>query len=86
MIILCFDAHKLDISDEFKRTIESLKGNEDKIKIVLNKSDSITQQELMRVYSYYFFSYSLFFVLSLIHIGKMIWCSDVVFGQGHEDS
>lgn len=49
-IILLFDAHKLDISDEFKRCIEALSGNEDKIRIVLNKSDMIDHQQLMRVY------------------------------------
>ncbi|KAL3309614.1 3-hydroxyisobutyryl-CoA hydrolase, partial [Cichlidogyrus casuarinus] len=49
-IILLFDAHKLDISDEFKRVIEVLKGNEDKIRIVLNKADMIDSQQLMRVY------------------------------------
>jgi len=64
-IILLFDAHKLDISDEFKRCIEALsglfyyflgvskiffKGNEDKIRIVLNKSDMVDHQQLMRVY------------------------------------
>ena len=36
-ILLLFDAHKLDISDEFKLSIEALKGNDDKIRIVLNK-------------------------------------------------
>ena len=50
MIILVFDAHKLDISDEFKYTIEALKKNEDKIRIVLNKSDMVPAQNLMRVY------------------------------------
>ena len=50
MILLLFDAHKLDISDEFKRTIEVLKGNDDKIRIVLNKSDTVSTQQLMRVY------------------------------------
>jgi len=32
LIIMLFDAHKLDISDEFKHAIESLKGNDDKIR------------------------------------------------------
>lgn len=49
-IILLFDAHKLDISDEFRRSIEALRRHDDKIRIVLNKSDMVTQQQLMRVY------------------------------------
>lgn len=49
-IILLFDAHKLDISDEFRRSIEALKGYDDKIRIVLNKADMVDHQQLMRVY------------------------------------
>lgn len=49
MILLLFDAHKLDISDEFKRVIESLKGCPDKVRVVLNKADAISNQQLMRV-------------------------------------
>ncbi|KAF6036326.1 Past1 [Bugula neritina] len=49
-IILLFDAHKLDISDEFRRAIEALKTYEDKIRIILNKADMINAQQLMRVY------------------------------------
>ena len=40
-ILLLFDAHKLDISDEFRRSIEALKGHDDKIRIVLNKADMV---------------------------------------------
>lgn len=50
VILLLFDAFKLDISDEFKLVMESLKGHEEKMRIVLNKSDAITNQQLQRVY------------------------------------
>ena len=50
IILLMFDAHKLDISDEFKSSIEAMRGHEDKIRIVLNKADLVDHQELMRVY------------------------------------
>ncbi|XP_014511362.1 EH domain-containing protein 1-like isoform X1 [Vigna radiata var. radiata] len=50
LILLLFDPHKLDISDEFKRVISSLKGNDDKIRVVLNKADQVDPQQLMRIY------------------------------------
>lgn len=50
LIILLFDAHKLDISDEFRNTIDSLRGNDDKIRCILNKADQVDRQRLMRVY------------------------------------
>lgn len=49
-ILLLFDAHKLDISDEFKRIIQMLRGFDDKVRLVLNKADGTEPQELMRVY------------------------------------
>lgn len=49
-IILLFDANKLDISDEFRRSIEAIHGYEDKVRIVLNKADQVDHHELMRVY------------------------------------
>ncbi|RHN67183.1 putative EH domain-containing protein [Medicago truncatula] len=50
LILLLFDPHKLDISDEFKRVITSLKGHDDKIRVVLNKADQVDTQQLMRIY------------------------------------
>uniref|UniRef100_A0A1I7W3Q1 Dynamin-type G domain-containing protein n=1 Tax=Loa loa TaxID=7209 RepID=A0A1I7W3Q1_LOALO len=48
-IFLLFDANKLDISDEYKQVIQILEGNEDKIKIILNKADWVSPRELVHV-------------------------------------
>ena len=50
LILLLFDPYKLDISDEFKAVISTLRGHDDKVRIVLNKADSVDPQQLMRVY------------------------------------
>ncbi|KAF9170066.1 3-hydroxyisobutyryl-CoA hydrolase [Mortierella sp. AD011] len=50
LILLFFDSYKLDISDEFKSSISALKGQEEKVRVILNKSDMVDQQQLMRVY------------------------------------
>jgi len=48
-ILLLFDAHKLDISDEMKATIDRIRSSDEKIRVVLNKADVPTQQ-LVRIY------------------------------------
>eukprot|EP00929_Paragymnodinium_shiwhaense_P032887 TRINITY_DN18171_c0_g1_i1.p1 TRINITY_DN18171_c0_g1~~TRINITY_DN18171_c0_g1_i1.p1 ORF type:complete len:530 (-),score=134.60 TRINITY_DN18171_c0_g1_i1:165-1754(-) len=50
MILLLFDVSKLDISDEFRRVILAVKGNDHKVHIILNKADAVTTPQLMRVY------------------------------------
>ncbi|GMI25005.1 hypothetical protein TrCOL_g12025 [Triparma columacea] len=50
LIVIIFDAHKLDISDELKRVIELMKPHSDKVRVLLNKADMVDAQQLMRVY------------------------------------
>ncbi|CAK0799156.1 unnamed protein product [Prorocentrum cordatum] len=50
LILLLFDAHKLDISDEFREVIEALSGDGDKCRCVLNKADEIDGENLVKVY------------------------------------
>ena len=50
LIIVMFDAHKLDISDELTAVLEKLRGHQEKIRILLNKVQQIDTQQLMRVY------------------------------------
>jgi len=45
-----FDAHKLDVSDELRNVLQTLRPQQDKMRILLNKADSIDGQQLMRVY------------------------------------
>ena len=50
MIILFFDVHKLDVADEFESIIRKVQKHHKKLIVVLNKADSITTPQLIRVY------------------------------------
>ena len=51
IILLMFDAHKVDISDEFRDVIKLLEGYDDKIRVVLNKADALEPSDLLKVNS-----------------------------------
>ena len=51
-IVLLFDANKLDISDEFRRSIEAIHGYEDKVRIVLNKADQVKMGTEILIWMY----------------------------------
>ena len=50
LILLVFDAYKLDISDEFRGVIEELRSHEDKVRCILNKASGLDIESLIRVY------------------------------------
>ncbi|KAF0753342.1 EH domain-containing protein 3-like [Aphis craccivora] len=50
MIVLTFDANKLDISDELKEAIDVLKSHDSKLRIILNKADTIDSRSVLRVH------------------------------------
>jgi len=50
LVLLTFDAHKLDISDEFQEVMEVLRPYTDRVRCVLNKADQIDAANLVRVY------------------------------------
>jgi len=51
LILLLFDADKLDVSDELKEVVTTIRlHNNDKIRCVLNKADGVSREQLVRVY------------------------------------
>ncbi|XP_051979583.1 sarcalumenin-like [Xyrauchen texanus] len=56
LIFLVFDPTKLDVGLELEMLFRQMKGRESQIRIILNKADSLTTQNLMRVYGALFWS------------------------------
>jgi len=85
-IILVFDAHKLDISDEFKQAIEAIRAQDDKIRIILNKADMMSHQQLMRVYGALMWSLSKILgnpEVSRVYVGSF-WSQPLRFAGNRE--
>ncbi|CAJ1014644.1 putative 50S ribosome-binding GTPase/Dynamin family/Domain (DUF5600) [Leishmania utingensis] len=61
LILVFFDPSKLDAGAELRQLFQtSFKGIENRLRLVLNKADSISTQELMRVYGSLFWNLSNF--------------------------
>lgn len=50
LIILLFDAHKLEVSNEVRDVIDALHPHWDRVRIVLNKSHEVDADSLIKVY------------------------------------
>lgn len=56
LIFIVFDPTKLDVGLELETLFKQLKGKESQIRLILNKADTHSSQELMRVYGALFWS------------------------------
>jgi len=46
LIIIFFDVNKMGVSTEMKSVLDNIQGNEEKIRIVFNKSDTVDERDL----------------------------------------
>lgn len=61
-IMLVFDAERSDISEHFAKLIVALKGNLQKVRVVLNKADGVGHQQLMRNFGAFVWTLGMFVV------------------------
>lgn len=50
VVIVFFDANKLEITPEFLKVIEQLRGSKKKLRLVLNKADAVQASDLLNVF------------------------------------
>ena len=46
LIIIFFDVNKMGVSTEMKTVLDNIQGNEEKIRIVFNKADTVDERDL----------------------------------------
>jgi len=51
LIIIFFDVNKMGVSTEMKSVLDNIKGNEEKIRIVFNKADTVAERDLTGSYA-----------------------------------
>uniref|UniRef100_A0A3B4BL17 Sarcalumenin n=1 Tax=Periophthalmus magnuspinnatus TaxID=409849 RepID=A0A3B4BL17_9GOBI len=56
LIFLVFDPTKLDVGGELEMLFRQMKGRESQLRLILNKADTVSTQDLMRVYGALFWS------------------------------
>lgn len=93
LIVIMFDAHKLDISDEMKRVLELMIPHLDKVRIVLNKADIISTQVSCGFFDFdcmvcvvNFPNVSRVAPFRYVHVAidASVWSPDVELGKSYE--
>ena len=77
--LLC-ELQQLDISDELRRAMEMVRGQGDKVRVVLNKVGTLSPQQLLRVYGA--LMWSLGKIINTPEVMRVYVCS---FGHAKED-
>jgi hypothetical protein len=87
LVFIMFDPSKLDAGPELRKVFKnSLKNTESKLRIILNKADTVTTQELMRVYGCLFWNLANLVTSTeppQVYVSSF-WGKPYQFGTNHE--